>query len=91
MFGSDEDEAGTGEVHEWMTAYRAESDDGPPAPCAHLDLVGTCRNTIANEPFTGGRFVALVSWIPGHAATPLITLSRPFDWDDEPRRAGWVP
>jgi hypothetical protein len=70
VFGSDEDESGAGEVHEWMTANRAESDDGPTAPCPHLDLVGTRRDMIANSPFTGGRFVALVSRIPSHAAAP---------------------
>ena len=83
MFGSDEDEAGAGEVHEWMTAHRAESDDGSPAPCPHLDLVGTRRNVIANDPFAGGRIVALVSRIPRHTATPLIIVSRPFCWDVE--------
>ncbi len=70
MFGSDEDEAEPGEVHEWMTAHRAESHDGSPAPCPHLDLVGTRRDMIANDPFTGGRFVTLVGRLPIHAATP---------------------
>jgi hypothetical protein len=76
VFGADEDEAGAHEVHEWMTAHRAESDDGSPAPCPHLDLVGTRRDMIANGPFTGGRFVTLVSRLPIHAATPWIDMSR---------------
>jgi hypothetical protein len=70
MLGADEDEAEAHEVHEWMTAHRAESDDGPPAPCPHLDLVGTRRDMVANGPFAGGRFVTLVSRLPIHAATP---------------------
>jgi hypothetical protein len=74
VLGTDEDEAGAGEVDEGMTAHRAESDDGSPAPCPHLDLVGTRRDMVANGPFTGGRFMALVSRIPSHAATPLTTL-----------------
>ena len=70
MFGSDEDEARAGEVHEWMTANTAESHDGSPAPCPHLDLVGTRRDPIADGPFTGGRGVILVCRLPVHAATP---------------------
>jgi hypothetical protein len=87
VFGPDEDETGAAEVHEWMTAHRAESDDGSPAPCPHLDLVGTRRDMVANDPFTGGRFVPLDLRIPRHAATPLTPLSRPFTWDDQTRRA----
>jgi hypothetical protein len=77
MFRSNEDEARTGEVHEWMTAHRAESDDGPPIPCPHLDLVGTRRDMIANDPSTGGRFVALVGRLPRHVSTLFLDLSRP--------------
>jgi len=77
VLGSDEDESRAGEVHEWMTAHRAESDDGSLAPCPHLDLVGAGGDTIANDPFTGGLFVALVNRLPRHAATPLTALSKP--------------
>jgi hypothetical protein len=87
VFGSDEDEAWAGEVHEWMAAHRAESYDSPLAPCPHLDLVGTRRDMVANDPFTGGRFVPLDLRIPRHAATPLTPLSRSFTWDDQTRRA----
>jgi hypothetical protein len=78
MLGPDEDEAGAHEVHEWMTAHRAESDDGPPAPSPHFDLVGTRRDMVANGPFTGGRCVPLVSRLPIHAATLQIDMSRPW-------------
>jgi hypothetical protein len=77
VFGSDEDEARADEVHKWMPAYGAEAHDGSPAPCPHLDLVGTRRDMIANGPFTGGRCVALVDRLPIHAATPFIDVSRP--------------
>jgi hypothetical protein len=77
VVGSDEDEARAGEVHEWMTAHGTESDDGSPAPRSHLDLVGTRRDIIANGPFTGGRFVVLISQLPIHAATPFVDVSSP--------------
>jgi hypothetical protein len=78
VLGSDEDETRAGEVDEWMTAHGAESDDGSLAPCSHLDLVGAGRDMIANDPFTGGLFVALVNRLPRHAATPLTALSKPL-------------
>jgi hypothetical protein len=77
VFGSDENEARAGEVHEWMTANTAESHDGSPAPRAHLDRIGTRLNVIANGPFACCCFVALVYWLPVHAATPLTDLPRP--------------
>src|SRR5829696_8327724 len=70
VFGSDQDEARAGEVHKWMSAHGAEAHDGSPDPCPHLDSVGTHRDMIANGPFTGGRFVALVDRLPIHSATP---------------------
>jgi hypothetical protein len=78
VFGSDQDEARAGKVHEWMTANTAESHDGSPAPRSHLDLVGTRRDLIANGPFTGGRCVALVDRLPIHAATSFMDVSRPW-------------
>jgi hypothetical protein len=70
VLGSNEDQALADEVHKRMAAHRAESHDGSPAPCPHLDLVGTRRDMIANDPFTGGRFVTLVCRLPIHVATP---------------------
>jgi hypothetical protein len=32
---------------------------------------------IANGPFTGGRFVGLISRLPIHAATPFVDVSSP--------------
>jgi hypothetical protein len=55
VFGSDQDEARAGEVHEGMTANTAESHDSSPAPRSHLDRVGTRRDRIANGPYLGGR------------------------------------
>ena len=77
MFGPDEDETGAAEVHEWMTAHRAESDDDPPAPCPHLDRVGARRDSIADDPFTRCYFVTLVCWLPVHPATSLTALLGP--------------
>jgi hypothetical protein len=77
VVGSDQDEARAGEVHEWMTAHGTESHDDPPAPCPHLDRVGTRRDLIANGPFTGGRCVALISRLPIHAATSFVDVSSP--------------
>jgi hypothetical protein len=92
MFGSDEDEAKPGEVHQWMTAHRAETDDGPPAPCPHLDLIGTRGDLIANGPFTGGSFVVLISQLPSHLATPFVDVPRPsFAARGYRRTRSWRP